>query len=287
MLLSEAACELVKHLHARGRSPDTCRAYREDLKRFGRFMSSVLGVDPQIEQVTRAHVEAYSYHLYERGLSPSTRHGVVSVMRGFFRYCVDVGWLGQSPAEKVPDVTVPRTLPKYLDSSEVKAFLDHCYSPLAKVIAGTLYYTGLRVGELCALKLDDLDIRRGTLRVARGKGGKERIVPLGRKARDLFMSYVANLRPEVDSDQLFITPRGHVLNRQWARTCIRREKERQGLKDHITPHTFRHSHATALYQAGVGIPTIAAILGHSDIGTTQIYTHLSSQDMLDAVDKLT
>ena len=286
MLFADAVVEFQKHLDSMGRSPDTVYSYVSDLRRFAKGLAAITCADLPLEAIERPHIGAYLYEMYRRGLAASTRHRAVCTLKCFFAFCVEAEFIPSSPAQRVPGVTVPSTLPAYLELDEVRSIIDNCYDPLARIIASTLFYTGLRISELCSLRLGDLNLDRGTIRVARGKGGKERIVPLNRRARDFLLRYISGVRPDSDSDYLILTPRGKKLTRNWACTCLRHELKRQGWTRRVTPHTFRHSHATALYRAGVGLVTIAGILGHADISTTQLYTHLSSQDMMDAVQKL-
>ncbi len=135
------------------------------------------------------------------------------------------------------------------------------------------------------MRLGDVDLRRGTLKVM-GKGAKERVVPLNERCRDLLLRYLVNLRPATDSDVFFITRRGKALDRGWAAILVQREVRRQGWKEKITPHTFRHSCATALCQRGVSVPVVAELLGHASIQTTMLYTHLNSANLREAVERL-
>jgi site-specific recombinase XerD len=289
--LVEAVSEFLRHLRAHGRSADTRYAYGADLRRFGGALGHRPGGAAQVAEITRRDIEAYLCELAERGLAPKTRHRALCAIRAFFRFCHEAGLVAQNPAGMLSGVAVPKTLPSYLEVAEVELFLTRCHDSLARAIAATLFHTGIRVGELCSLRLLDVDFQRATLRVARGKGAKERIIPLSRQAKGHLLWYVGRLRPQLqkaaeNSDSMFLGLRGRRLDRQWVGTLIRREARRQGWNRRVTPHTFRHSHATALYKAGVGLVTIAAILGHSDISTTQVYTHISSGDMVRAMEAI-
>jgi site-specific recombinase XerD len=274
------------HLAAEGRSRDTMRAYTADIGRFVRAVATGSEEKTQAEEVRLRDIEAHLAELRERGLAPRTRHRAACAIRTFYSFLKSAGFIGANPAENLSAVSIPESLPTYLEPSEVAVFLKRCPDPFTKTLAAVLDHTGLRVGELCRLHLNDVDLGRGSIRVTLGKGAKDRVVPLNRWAKEFIVHYIMEMRPATGSDLLFITVRGAILSRAWAGELIRREGRRQRWVIRITPHTFRHSHATALYKAGVGLVTIAAILGHADISTTQIYTHVSSDQLLSAVEKL-
>ena len=215
-------------LKARGRSPDTRYAYGADLRRFAEDFTSRIGHAPVVGEVSRKDVETYLYELAERGLAAKTRHRALCAMRTFFKYCAERGLIPENPTDAIPTVTVPKTLPHYLDAPEVEMFLTRCQDPQVKAIAATLYYTGLRIGELCSLRLNDIDLRQGTLRVENGKGSKDRAIPLSRRSRDNLKWYMTRVRPESDAAYVFIGLRRERLTRHWAGVLIRNEARGRG-----------------------------------------------------------
>lgn len=272
-------------MHAKGSSPHTVRSYYLGLKRLLAFVQEKCGQDAAVADVSAQSLEEFLHVLLDSGLSPRTRRHFVYVLKSFFKYCRKMGHISSDPGVDLVPVSIPRVLPLYLEASQVHRFIDNCRDPLVRTLATVLFYTGVRIGELCALRLDDVDAGWSRLRVY-GKGAKERVVPLSGKAGQALRWYVREVRPQVRSQALFVTKRGRELDRNWAGILIRREAERQGWQMKITPHTFRHSHATALYSHGVGLLTIAALLGHASLTTTQVYTHLSTKDLLEAVNRL-
>jgi integrase/recombinase XerD len=284
--LSQGLERFDRHLVAVGRSIQTRQGYGGDLRRFLNWARNGKQEDLQLDEVTIGCLEEYLVHLHERGLADKTRRRAWCAFRTFFAFCKDAGLSSEDPSLKLIAPQTAKTLPRYLDSTEVRIYLDKCHDPLVKVLVGTLYYTGARINEACSIYLGDVDFRRRTLTIRVGKGGKQRVVPLNRKAREILLAYMVNTRPEVSSKHLFITKYGADLKSTYAGRLIREETRRQGCWDRVTAHTFRHSCATALLQRGVGVVQIGTLLGHANLSSTQLYCHVSGSDLEEAVDLL-
>jgi integrase/recombinase XerD len=206
-------------------------------------------------------------------------------LRRFYQHQLREGRLEVDPAARIESPRLGRRLPKSLSEAEVEALL---LAPDERTALGqrdramleTLYATGLRVSELVSLELDRLNLRQGVVRVL-GKGGKERLVPLGEEAHARLETYLADARPRLAgaraSDALFITNRGAPMTRQAFWYSIKRYARRAGISSALSPHTLRHAFATHLLNHGADLRVVQMLLGHADISTTQIYTHVARQ----------
>jgi integrase/recombinase XerD len=273
--------EYLDHLRVeRALSENTLLAYRGDLARLGRFATG-RGVSPL---ALDAHdLTAFVTWLRGEGLGPRSVARAVNAIRGFFRFAVREDWAESDPSEHLKPPRSFRPLPKFLRPAQVEALLGapDLGAPLGlrdRAILETLYATGLRVSEAIGLEVRSLDLELGVLR-AFGKGRKERIVPLGRAACAAIESYLAESRPGLKprSSRLFVNHRGGVLSRMGLWKIVRRHALAAGIAHVLTPHVLRHSFATHLLEHGADLRALQSMLGHADISTTQIYTHVTRE----------
>jgi integrase/recombinase XerD len=268
----------------KGLSHNTILAYGKDLKRFTAFLAKRR--KNRMEQVNREDVVDFLSSLYKEKLdSRSVARYLVSV-RGFFKYALTEGFLQTDPTENLESPKVRQTLPTYLRMDEVDRLLaaPDLATPIGlrdRAMLEVLYSTGLRVSELLNLRVGDLDMRAGCLRCI-GKGDKERLVPVGRKAIAAVEQYLAESRPQFSrrgspaphAQVLFLTRRGRRLSRVTIWKLMHDYGVRLGLRGRLTPHKLRHSFATHLLERGADLRSVQLMLGHADISTTQIYTHV-------------
>ncbi len=275
----------------RNLSRNTAVAYGRDLERFREFCWSTMELDT-IDDLDRDVVFAYLVELRESGLHDRSIARHLSSLRTFSRYLVDLGLLDESPANLVEMPTLPRGLPDVLSPSEVDRLLaapgiEDARGLRDTAMLETLYATGLRVSELCALRLDDIDLQRGVVR-AFGKGSKERLVPIGENARAALIAYLEIARPQLGGQRgrtdLFVNGRGQPLTRQGFWKVVKRHADSAGIDKPISPHRLRHSFATHLLAGGADLRVVQALLGHADIGTTQIYTHVHRERLREIYD---
>jgi integrase/recombinase XerD len=210
---------------------------------------------------------------------------LLSALKRFYRYCLRQGRVKADPTLRIDSPKLPRGLPKSLTEEDVENLLaapraDKALGLRDKAMLETLYASGLRVSELVALKLGQVSQDMGVVRVI-GKGSKERLVPLGEEAIAWIRQYLKEARPELlggrAADDLFVTARGSAMTRQMFWHLLRRYAAQAGLKKPISPHTLRHAFATHLLNHGADLRVVQLLLGHSDISTTQIYTHVARE----------
>ena len=270
----------------RGLADNTLKSYRRDLRRYVGFL---LDHDvTEIGAVTEATVTEFLMALREGDadhppLSASSAGRTVVAVRGFHKFAVRDGMATHDPSAGVRPPAPAKRLPKALALADVEAILESAGSAgtaLAqrdRALLEVLYGTGARISEAVGLDVDDLDLEDGTV-LLRGKGSKERIVPVGQYARDAVSSYVAGARTDLvragsnAGGALFLNARGGRLSRQSAWTVIVRAADRAGVTAEVSPHTLRHSFATHLLEGGADVRVVQELLGHASVTTTQIYT---------------
>jgi len=261
----------------KGLAKNSLTSYRTDLRRFGEWLD-----DRPLEDVRRQDVVRYFQSLRSSGISARSVARSLAALRGFFRFLARERHLKHDPTENVENPKLWKTLPHSLQPSEVEALLA---APDRKTPDGLrdaamlelLYATGLRVSELIRVKIDELELEAGFLRTF-GKGSKERIVPFGDAARKAIAAYMERGRPHFNlrnDEHLFLTNRSRPMSRQTFWMKIVRYARQAGIRSHISPHVLRHSFATHLLENGADLRSVQLMLGHSDISTTQIYTHVS------------
>ncbi|MEI7814559.1 MAG: site-specific tyrosine recombinase [Coriobacteriia bacterium] len=267
----------------RGYSRHTIAAYGRDLRDYVAFLTGRGVAD--LTAVTREDVTAFIGALWERGLAPSTVERRVAAVKGLHKFLVREGITDNHPTARLPLPKVPERLPEVISIQDVDRFLGQPFpdSPAGlrdRAMLETLYGCGLRVSELTGLELAGMDLSAGYVRVS-GKGSKERVVPIAGMAVHALDAYLRNgrpyLRPKsslrgVDTSAVFVNARGGRLSRQGVFGIVRAYGERVGLKMH--PHTLRHSFATHLLEGGADLRALQEMLGHADITTTQVYTHV-------------
>jgi integrase/recombinase XerD len=266
-----------------GTSPRTLEAYRRDVERLVDY-ASVKGATSPID-ITSRLLREFVYHLKDLGLSPSSIRRNISAVRTYFRFLLSDGVVARDPSERIETPRRWRTLPDVLTVAEVSRLLaaPTLDDPLAfrdRAMLELAYGAGLRVSEWITLGLRDILLEDKLVRVF-GKGSKERLVPIGRSAIGAVATYVRELRPKLEKGGgkgvLFLNARGEPLSRMGAWKILRRYVERAGIEKAVSPHTLRHSFATHLLEGGADLRAVQEMLGHADISTTQIYTHVDRE----------
>jgi len=266
-----------------GASPRTHEAYGRDLTRFVTYC--VGRGAPSPPDVSSRLLREYLYHLKDLGLAPASIRRNVSALRTYFKFLLGEGHLARDPSERLESPKRWRTLPEVLSVAEVDRLLASPVldDPLVfrdRAMLELAYGAGLRVSEWITIGTRDVMFDDGLVRVF-GKGSKERLVPIGRRAIGALATYVRELRPRLEQGEgkgvLFLNARGEPLTRMGAWKILRKYVDRAGIEKHVSPHTLRHSFATHLLEGGADLRAVQEMLGHADISTTQIYTHVDRE----------
>jgi integrase/recombinase XerD len=275
----------------KGLSDNSLQAYSADLSRFFTFLKS--GGDPAIATVDVERLRSYLDHLNRTGLGARSVARHLTTLRNLYGFLLREGEIAHDPTEHLRAPRQWQTIPKFLNLAEIEKIGDAI--DLAKptglrdrAMLDLLFATGLRVSELCRLSTGDLDARLGVLR-ATGKGNKQRLVPVGRQALAAIDQYLKTGRPALlktrASRYLFVTARGSCMTRQGFWKLLAVHGKEAGIFRGLTPHVLRHSFATHLLEGGADLRSVQVMLGHADISTTQIYTHVMRSRLRDTITK--
>lgn len=299
----EAAEPYLTHLTVeKGRSPLTCRAYRQDLRRYAGFLAER---DRELDEVTPEDVLDYSKQLRSSGLAPSSVIRLIGTVRSLHRFLAAEELAPTDPTTEVEVPGKPSALPKAMSEADVESLLDAVGRAAVRdggdphsdavdlrdrALLELLYSSGIRVSEACGLGFGDLDLDISFARVL-GKRSKERMVPIGRPAVAALMEYIDRGRPVLlgerpadrdARDAVFLGARGRRMARQAVWDVIRRRATDAGIRAEISPHVLRHSCATHLLDHGADIRTVQELLGHASVSTTQIYTRVATERLVQA-----
>ena len=260
----------------KGLAQNTIDAYRRDLENFADNIPS-----ENINDIGRTTINTFVRTLRENKLAPTSVIRKVASLRGFFKWALSVGIIDKNPASTLEQPKVPKRLPKVVTVKEIEEMLHNNLTPLEHVEMELLYSCGLRVSELVNLKVTDIDLASKYVRCF-GKGSKERIIPIGNTAKEVVKTYLSNRdflvkKYNLNTKKLLILDNGRGVNRQDVYTFIHNQGKK--INKNISPHTLRHSFATHLLENGADLRIVQELLGHSDVSTTQLYTHISKKHL--------
>ena len=275
----------------RGLAKNTVISYREDLKSFMNFLDNHK-IDA-LSKASRNDISNFMFNQKERGISANSISRRIAAIKSFYRFLVREKFLQTDPTSLIDSPKLWKRIPETLSLNEIEALLSTVdirrpQGARDRAILETLYATGMRVSEVSNLKTDNVNLDIGFLRCI-GKGDKERVIPLGKKAIISIKRYLGAARPRLlqknTSGLLFLNRFGKRLSRQSIWKLIQRYAKEASIKKHIKPHTLRHSFATHLLERGADLRSVQEMLGHADISTTQIYTHIN-KDRLKAIHRM-
>jgi integrase/recombinase XerD len=274
-MITQCLAEYLDFLDVeKGLSQNTIDAYNRDLSDFLNFCEK-----EDLGEIQRTQINSYIRNLHENKYSPTSIMRKIASLRGFFKWASANEIIKTNPTLTLEQPKVPQRLPKVISPQEIEEILNQNLNKTEKVIVELLYGCGLRVSELVNLKTNDYDLNGKYLEFT-GKGSKDRIVPLGKKAINAIKNYLPEReyliqKYNLDTNQLLINEKWKLINRQEIYTFI--HEHGKMLNKTISPHTLRHSFATHLLENGADLRVVQELLGHSDVSTTQLYTHISKK----------
>lgn len=281
----------------KGYSPHTVSAYRNDLYQLSNFVEekSQSKMSSRSSDVDRQVLLSYILDLKQRDYAPTTLARKIAAVKSFFGFLVSEGKLESNPTENLASPRLGKSLPKPLTIAEVRRLLEapsKSDTPDAlrdRAMLELLYATGMRVSEMVSLNPENVNTQEGHVRCF-GKGSKERVIPIHPRAAQILADYIDNSRPKLlnhttEEPALFLNQRGQRLTRQGFWQILKGYARKAGLKEDITPHTLRHSFATHMLSGGADLRSVQEMLGHRNISTTQVYTHLTSEHVRSSYEK--
>lgn len=278
-MLVQYIAEYLEYLQAeRGLAQNTIDAYRRDLSAFCDFLCNSEAID-NFENIKRLHINCYIKDLHDNNYSPTSVTRKIAAIRGWFRWLTASEIITQDPSLGVELPKLVKKLPKVMTVSEIERILSANLTVTEKVVMELLYGAGLRVSELAELELNNIELSSKYIRCT-GKGSKERIIPIGDKAKKAVINYLKQRefllkKFRLETKNLLIKDNGKLMTRQDIYAFIKKQGDM--LKKHISPHTLRHSFATHMLENGADLRVVQELLGHSDVSTTQLYTHVSKK----------
>jgi integrase/recombinase XerC len=283
--MNDYIAKFIRYLEVeRDVSAHTLRAYRKDLEDFFEYVKT------EPDKIDMIDVRGFIAEQIKKGLNKTTVSRRLASIRSFFKFLCREGYIKSNPAKLVPNPKIPKLLPRFLSVDDVFSLVEKPegigFIPVRdKAILELLYSSGLRVSELSGLNIDDLNIKGNLIKI-RGKGKKERIVPVGSKAIDAIKSYMIDRMLLKSKDRaLFLNRMGTRLTDRGVRRIVVKYAKALTINGQIGPHTLRHTFATHLLQGGADLRVIQELLGHSSLSTTQKYTHLDITHLMDIYDK--
>ena len=267
----------------KGLSQNTIFAYRRDITAFIDYCGT-----EDINLVTRLHISSYIMDLKENGISPSSIARKISALKSFFKWACANEQVKSNPISSIEPAKLPKRLPKVLTNNDINMILQQKLTLIQKIIVELLYSCGLRVTELCDLNINNINLKSKHI-ICRGKGDKERIIPFGKYALNIIEEYLEQrniiLKEQgIDSHNLLFNENGRKMTRQDVYRII--HGLGKILRKEISPHTLRHTFATHLLENGADLRVVQELLGHSDVATTQLYTHISKKRLKDIYFKI-
>ncbi|MGE5580358.1 MAG: site-specific tyrosine recombinase XerD [Bacillota bacterium] len=286
--------EFIDYLgHEKGLANNTLESYSRDLKQYYGFLTGDSIETPSLANASQSTIVAYLMYLRKQGKATATIARRLAALKAFYQFLVKENYVAQDPTDDLSSPKLERKLPKVLTVEEVERLLAQpdTRTPVGKrdkAMLELLYATGIRVSELVNLNVTDIDLREGFIRCM-GKGSKERVVPMGEIAVSALRAFLDGARQRVIADPkekaVFVNHHGKRLTRQGFWKIVKKYAAQAQIRKEITPHTLRHSFATHLLENGADIRAVQEMLGHADISTTQIYTHVTKDRLKDVYAK--
>lgn len=285
MLFVESIKQFGRYQANIERSPITIQAYYEDLTLLNRYLQEKYNGPVYLEDITQEDVENYLYYLKDvKRYQPISRKRVLGSMRSFFGYAYKSDWCDNNVTARLEPIKCQQKERHYLSEDEVNRFVNAIQHDLIRLVAQTLYYTGMRISECLNLQVEDVNLEENLIHIRHGKGNKDRFVPINSKLKELLVDYNENWRTV--SDHFFATRSSGSLSKTRVAKVFRDTTEALGWKKKVTAHILRHSFASKLVQNDVHLVKISKLLGHSSLKTTSIYVHSNMDDLKDAINTL-
>ena len=275
----------LKHLENIDCSPHTIRHYKTTLRDLGDFLSRKHHHSLRIDKITTNHLLSFLSYKREQGTTGRTRKNYIVTFRSFWRFLNVQNLCQTNPTNQLENIHTEKKERIYLTEDEMQRFLNVIDLPLVYAACTTICYSGLRISELCNLKLTDVSFSRQEIHVICGKGKKDRLVPLNSELSNILTTYISHDR-NPDSEYLFSSKQSGRVSQQYLNKMIHKYAKLANVDSHISAHCLRHSFATALVSKGAPITSIQKILGHNDLKTTNIYMHMDQSELSHSINLL-
>lgn len=276
-----------QYLITMDKSTETIKGYMSDLSSFEYFLERKHNCPLYIDEIETVDIEDYLYWLKEeKALKSASRSRNLYTLRSFWKYIHNKGLCDKNITISLEPIRLPKKERTYLSVQETEVFIAGISHPLIKVVAQTLYYTGMRISECLSLKLKNVNLEEEIIHVVNGKGKKDRKIPISKNLLPIFEDYLHSLRPNVDNDNFFATVKTGGLSAAYVNRVLQDTAIELGWKKHVTAHILRHSFASNLIKNGVNLVHVQKLLGHSNLKVTSVYTHANIDDLSKSINVL-
>lgn len=287
MLLHMAIEKYKQYLITMDKSTETIKGYMSDLSSFEYFLERKHNCPLYIDEIETVDIEDYLYWLKEeKALKSASRSRNLYTLRSFWKYTHNKGLCDKNITISLEPIRLPKKERTYLSVQETEEFIEGISHPLIRVVAQTLYYTGMRISECLSLKLKNVDLEGEIIHVVNGKGKKDRKIPISKNLLPIFEDYLHSLRPNVDNDNFFATGKTGGLSAAYVNRVLQDTAIELGWQKHVTAHILRHSFASNLIKNGVNLVHVQKLLGHSNLKVTSVYTHANIDDLSKSINVL-
>ncbi len=287
MMLSNTINIFIDFLDDKDSSPHTIRNYKSVLNDFTRYLEEEIFNGPAIvENISLEHLQEYMSYRKRKGNSGKTRANALVALRSFYSFLVKRGYAQQNLAAQLDNIHVQQKERLYLTTSEMKRFLAAIDKPVIYAACATMCFAGLRVSEVCALKIGDVSFERNEISIVCGKGKKDRTIPINDELRTILVEYLREYRnTDKNTDNFFSTSSGKITY-QYINECIHEYAIKAGLNPKLSAHCLRHSFATALAAKNCPMPVLQKLLGHADLKSSSIYLHAVQPQLAESINSL-
>lgn len=275
-----------KYMASIDKAAETIKGYSIELKLLNKYLAEKYNGPVYLEDVSVQDLEEYLFYMKERGYAPASRSRTIYIIRAFYNFCYKKDYISRNIAVKLEAVPVPEKERVYLTAEEMKQLISKVESPIMKLIANTLYFTGMRISECLNLLLKDVDLEEGILTVRNTKNKQDRQIPIHRELIEPFSNYIENWRDGAGNPYFFCLNSSLRISPDHVNRVLHQATQRLGMKKHVTCHIIRHSFASCLVARNINIVNIQKLLGHKDLSTTSIYTHTNIDELKKAVNTI-
>lgn len=287
LLLQQVIEKFKEYLDVQERSPETISSYMKDLKSFETFIVTKYNGPVYFSDITAKDIDEYLKYLKEeRKLSPASRSRNLYTLRSLYNFACKKDLCQQNIANKIEPIKIRQKERVYLTPKEVEELVNAIDHFLIKVVVQTLYYTGMRISECLNLKIDDLDFKNNIIHIKKGKGNKDRDIPINSKLKSILQEYWDKERKFIKSPYFFATEKTGRLSSVYVNTVLHQTTDKLNWTKKVTAHTLRHSFASNLVLNDISLVNIQRLLGHSNLKITSIYTHTNMDELSKAVNSL-
>lgn len=287
MLYNQAVEEFLHHLEMTDKSKQTVTGYGKELKYMGDFLTVKHNCPIYMEDITLEDIESYTHYQKKRGLASSSRRRAIYVLRSFYNYCIKKEICDKNLPTLLEPIKVKEQERHFITEEEFEDLVGAINKPVIRTVVQTMFYTGGRISEILALKLDEVDMERRMVHIIEGKGNKDRNIPINDKLYSILKNYLKNIREvDVDTDRFFANKSTGIVTGSYVNKCIKQATYDLNWEKDISSHILRHSFGTNLLEKGASLVSIQKLLGHTNLAVTSRYLHQDMKTLSDAVNLL-